>query len=127
MIDLKAFRNAFQGFDKEILEDIISIYISQHTEKFQDMEQALHEKNFDKLRFVSHGLKGVLSQFYANTARDQAKDLEFQAKELASMVKEQPGFVIEDDQVTKLKSMIERLKSSCLVVMEELNQIVSTY
>lgn len=127
MIDKKAFRTAFDGFDKEIIEEIVSIYVMQHPEKFREMEQSLDDQDFNKLRFISHGLKGVLSQFYAIEARDQAKDIEFKAKELATLAKEQPGYIVADNHIIKLRNMIEQLKESSVKVIEELRQLQQTY
>lgn len=92
MIDKKVFSNAFAGFDAEVINEIIIIYINQHPLKFNALETALRENDLEKIKYVAHGLKGVLSQFYATEGTQQAKELEFYARELILASSEDPDF-----------------------------------
>lgn len=127
MIDKDTFRSVFADFDAAIINQIISIYQNEHPIKFRDIEASFQNRDFNNLRSIAHGLKGVLSQFFASEAQQQAKDLEFFARELAEYYSDKPGAELEDKHEKRLKHLIETLKNSSLIVIEDLKEIQAEY
>jgi HPt (histidine-containing phosphotransfer) domain-containing protein len=127
MIDKDTFRSVFADFDAEIINQIISIYKNEHPIKFRDIEASFQNRDFNNLRSIAHGLKGVLSQFFASEAQQQAKDLEFFARELAEYYSNKPGVDLEDEHKMRLENLIETLRNSSLVVIQDLQEIKAEY
>lgn len=127
MIDKNTFRSVFADFDAEIINQIITIYKNEHPIKFRDIDTSFRNRDFNNLRSIAHGLKGVLSQFFASEAQQQAKDLEFFARELAEYYNDKPGLEMEDEHEERLEHLIETLRNSSLIVIEDLKDIQAEY
>ena len=76
IIDKDQFRENFEFFDKEIVIDIINMFVDEYPERMQKIKQNIDDKDFDSLKFNAHSLKGVVSNFVAEEARAAAKKLE---------------------------------------------------
>jgi len=76
IIDREQFRENFEFFDKEIVLDIINMFIDEYPERMQKIQKNIEDKNFDDLKFNAHSLKGVVSNFVAEEAKATAKKLE---------------------------------------------------
>ena len=76
IIDKDQFRENFEFFDKEIVLDIINMFVDEYPERMQKIKQNIDDKDFDNLKFNAHSLKGVVSNFVAEGARAAAKRLE---------------------------------------------------
>jgi HPt (histidine-containing phosphotransfer) domain-containing protein len=127
MIDKEQFRLVFADFDAEIIKQIVNIYTNEHPMKFESLETSFKNRDFNNLRNVAHGLKGVLSQFFASEAQQQAKELEFFARELNDYYTSNPDAEFTDDHKNRLKDLIESLKNSSLTVIDELKEIQNEY
>jgi len=127
MIDKEVFRSVFADFDADIIHQIIKIYINEHPVKFNAFEESLAQKDFNNLRSLAHGLKGVLSQFFAEEARQQAKELEIFARELNEQYTSNSISCIDDAHLNKIRDMIDTLRLSSLRVIEDLNEIGAEY
>lgn len=123
MIDKNAFRALFADFDAEIISEIIDIYNTEHPVKFDDMLSSLEKNDLKNLRAIAHGLKGVLSQFFADEAHQQAKQLELRAKELISEYGSDQPESIKDSEKDELKGMLETLKKFSEKVIDDLKEL----
>ena len=127
MIDKNAFRAVFSDFDAEIIHEIIDIYVREHPLKFDQMLTSLEESDLRTLRNVAHGLKGVLSQFFAPEAQQQAKELEYFVRDLLSHVESGSGNQIEDAKKAQIMEMIHALKGASLHVIDDLLEIKAEF
>lgn len=127
MINKDTFFSVFADFDADIIKQIISIYTNEHPIKFKEIDTSFKNRDFKNLRSVAHGLKGVLSQFFASEAQQQAKELEFFAKELAEYYGDEPDIELEQEHKIRLEQLIETLRKSSLIVIEELEEIKAGY
>ncbi len=75
-IDKEKFKENFSYFDKEIVLEIINMYIDEYPERMQKIKSNVENREFDELKFNAHSLKGVISNFVAEEARLAAKELE---------------------------------------------------
>jgi HPt (histidine-containing phosphotransfer) domain-containing protein len=104
LIDKDKFRENFEFFDKEIVLDIINMFIDEYPERMQKIKQNIDDKDFENLKFNAHSLKGVIANFVADDATAVAKALENKGKnqdpegidELYQTLVEKTGQVVEE-------------------------------
>lgn len=108
MIDRHKFNDNFQYFDKEIIVEIIDIFFSEYEERYKNLQQNVLEKDFTKLKFNAHSLKGVIANFMDPVTIELSRKLDEMAKN-----KEESG----------LDQLYEELTQSSSDLMEELKQI----
>jgi len=63
MIDREKFNDLFTQLDKEIVKELIDIFLSEFDERFRKLRKNVEEKDFEQLRFNAHSLKGVIAYF----------------------------------------------------------------
>lgn len=80
MIDRKTFSMTYENFDKEVVVEIIDIFIAEYPERMAAIKKALDESDFDALNKHSHSLKGVVANFYDDTTHQLARQLEMKGK-----------------------------------------------
>ncbi len=81
MIDRETFSMTYDNFDKEVVVEIIDIFIAEYADRMAALRKALDERNFDGLNKHSHSLKGVVANFYDDTTHHLARQLEMKGKE----------------------------------------------
>ena len=108
IIDREQFRDNFEFFDKEIVLDIINMFIDEYPERMQKIQKNIEEKNFDDLKFNAHSLKGVVSNFVAEEARAAAKKLEDKGA---------------NKDATDLDELYQKLTQTVGQVVEELREL----
>jgi len=107
MIDRKKFNENFQYFDKEIIVEIIDIFLSEYDERYQKIESNVREKDFVQLKFNAHSLKGVIANFMDPVTIEYSRRLDEMAKE-----KEEVGLQkLFDNLLTSSQELLEELKS----------------
>ncbi len=112
VIDREKFMENFQYFDKEIVNDIINIFIDEYPERMAALQKNIEEKDFEQLRFNAHSLKGVIANFVAPEPQDLARTLEMKGKE------NDPG---------GLEEVFTRLKEQGDVLLEELKELKKNF
>ncbi len=80
VIDKEKFTENFQYFDKEIVADIINIFIDEYPERMATLQKNIEEKDFEQLGFNAHSLKGVIANFVAPEPQELARTLEMKGK-----------------------------------------------
>ncbi|MBN2614066.1 MAG: Hpt domain-containing protein [Bacteroidales bacterium] len=70
------FIENFQYFDKEVVLEIINIFIDEYPERLQTLRKNIDDGDFDQLRFNAHSIKGVIANFVAPEVQNLAKELE---------------------------------------------------
>lgn len=106
MIDKEQFKENFQPFDKEIVLEIIDIFIQEFPERMDEIEKNVNENDFDSLRFNAHSLKGVVANFIAPEPKNLAKELEDRGKEKVS----EGNIQMFQDMKDKTGQLVEELK-----------------
>lgn len=80
MIDKVTFNEMYDNFDKEVVVEIIDIFINEYPSRMQAIQQAIQNLDFDAIDKLCHSLKGVISNFYDEDARVLAYTLEQKGK-----------------------------------------------
>jgi HPt (histidine-containing phosphotransfer) domain-containing protein len=76
VIDKQLFDDTFQYFDNEIVVEIIDIFLNEYHERLNTLKECIESRDFNKLKFHAHSMKGVVSNFAAPTVQAAAKTLE---------------------------------------------------
>jgi len=75
------FNDTFQYFDKEIVVEIIDIFINEYAERMSKIREAIQSKNYADLKFNAHSMKGVVANFAVPDLQALARDLEIAGSE----------------------------------------------
>ena len=114
VINKEQFQENFKFFDKEIIVEIIDLFIDEFDERMMNLKSNIEASDMEQLIFHAHSLKGVISNFVADEPRELARALEEKAKE-----KDQPALI---DLYYKLynstSKLVEELKTIKLIYME---------
>ncbi len=81
MIDKATFNSNYEIFDKEIVKEIIDIYISEYPERMVNLEKNIKEGDLDSLYKNAHSMKGVTANFFDKDTEEYARQLESKGKE----------------------------------------------
>lgn len=108
MIDRVKFNENFQYFEKEVIIEIIDIFASEYQERFTNLDKNMKERDFEKLKFNTHSLKGVVANFMDPVTIELTRKLDEAAK-----LKTEAG----------LDEIYSNLKNSCNSLLGELNSI----
>jgi len=79
-IDIKKALEMVDG-DRDLLKELISMFINDFPDKINSMEDAIKEKNYAKLREISHNIKGASGNLGLTKIYDLCLKLENMAKE----------------------------------------------
>ncbi|MFL6353114.1 MAG: Hpt domain-containing protein [Bryobacteraceae bacterium] len=69
------------AYDRDLLIEIIDLFLSEQLVQIADMHEALAKAQYDRLYLVAHTIKGSLASLYAEVGRLRAEELESAAKE----------------------------------------------
>lgn len=104
VIEKDLFLENYRHFDKEVVLEIINLFIEEYPERMLTIRKNIDQKDFDQLRFNTHSLKGVIANFIAPDVRALAKSLEMKGTkkdlnntdELYSELKEKADLMVEE-------------------------------
>ena len=80
LIDKEKFQENFKHFDKELIVEIIDMFIDEHDERMSLIKKNIDESDMDALRFNAHSFKGVIANFMAEIPKSHALSLEEKGK-----------------------------------------------
>lgn len=81
MIDRAIFSANYEIFDKEIVKEIIEIYIQEYPERIINMKKNIEENDLESLYKNAHSMKGVTANFFDKETEEYARQLESKGKE----------------------------------------------
>lgn len=79
-IDWTQFNENFQYYDKEIIEEVINIFIDEYDLRIGNLKKNIEDKDFTNLAFNAHSLKSVIANYMAPKAYQLTLKLEDLAK-----------------------------------------------
>ncbi|MBL7137519.1 MAG: Hpt domain-containing protein [Bacteroidales bacterium] len=80
MIDRERFRENFIYLDKEVVIEIIDIFLSEYVERLSAIQKNITEQDFTRLKFNAHSLKGVIANFMDPVSIELSRKLDEHAK-----------------------------------------------
>ncbi len=111
-IDKTQFVQNFEYFDKEIVAEIIDIFINEYPDRIISIAESIASKDYDNLKFSAHSIKGVIANFVAVDVEQMARQLEMMGTE-----KNMDG----------VDELFEEFKISSAGLVEELKEIKEQY
>lgn len=108
-INKTQFVENFQYFDKEIVVEIIDIFINEYPDRIASISDSIDAVDFDNIKFNSHSIKGVIANFVAPQVEEKARNLEMMGgnknsdglKELFEEFKTESAAMVEELKVLK--------------------------
>jgi len=79
-IDWTQFNENFQYYDKEIIKEVINIFIDEYDQRISNLKKNIEDKDFTNLAFNAHSFKGVIANYMAPKAYQLTLKLEDLAK-----------------------------------------------
>ena len=76
MIDKAIFTSNYEIFDKEIVSEIIAIYITEYPDRMTKLEELIKQGNMDQIYKSAHSLKGVTANFFDKESEELARTIE---------------------------------------------------
>ena len=80
MIDLERFKENFVYLDKEVVVEIIDIFLGEYKDRMASLQQNISDGDFTGLKFNAHSLKGVIANFMDPVTIELARALDEHAK-----------------------------------------------
>ena len=80
VIDKEKFQENFKHFDKELIVEIIDMFINEHPDRMAKIKKDIESSDMESLKFNAHSFKGVIANFMAELPKTHAKILEEKAK-----------------------------------------------
>lgn len=76
VIDWKQFNDNFQYYDKEIIKEVIDIFVSEYDSRISNLQKDIDEKDYTNLAFHAHSFKGVIGNYMAPEVYELGRKLE---------------------------------------------------
>jgi len=76
MIDKAIFASNYEIFDKDIVSEIITIYITEYPDRMAKLEKLIQDGDLDQIYKTAHSLKGVTANFFDKESEDIARIIE---------------------------------------------------
>ena len=80
IIDWDQFNENFQYYDKEVITEVVNIFLNEYDARISTLQKNIDEKDYTNLAFNAHSFKSVIGNYMASKAYEPARKLE----ELAS-------------------------------------------
>lgn len=112
IISPELFNDTFQYFDKEIVVEIIDIFINEYPERMSTIQAAIQTRNFADLKFSAHSVKGVVANFAVPDLQAMARDLEIAGSE---------------QNLTNVDELFENFKEKCQWLVDDLKEIRASF
>ncbi len=76
VIDFVQLNENFQYYDREIITEVIDIFLDEYDDRISNLEKNIAEKDFKALAFNAHSLKSVIANYMAPKALELSGRLE---------------------------------------------------
>jgi len=116
MVNKQNFYETYQYFDKSVIVEIIDIFISEYTERFEKLSQNITDRDFQKMRFNAHSLKGVIANFSAPEPLELVRSFE---KTSAALL-DNNG---EDFDESRMIKNLEEIRKATVIMARQLDEI----
>jgi len=80
IIDWDQFNENFQYYDKEIITEVIDIFVDEYEVRISNMQKNIEERDYTNLAFNAHSFKSVIGNYMAPKAYELTRKLEELAK-----------------------------------------------
>lgn len=118
LVNKEEFLNLYNYFDKELLIEIIDIFISESPLKAEKLFADLTAANYADLRFDAHSLKGAITNFCAPAAKAKVYEVEV----ISSKMEKEPDHNPEPYDLNSKLQEISKMVDQMIVELKEIKQ-----
>lgn len=112
IIEKERFQENFQYFDKEVVLEIINIFIDEYPDRMNSIKENIDQEDYDQLRFNAHSLKGVVANFIAPEVQVLARTMEMKGN---------------NKDMQDINALYDELREKADVMIEELAELKKNY
>lgn len=112
MIDKVTFSDMYENFDKEVVVEIIDIFLNEYDDRIASLHEDIITGNADSLYKHAHSIKGVIANFYDEDSRDLAYQLEQKGKK---------------GDLSDITVIFENFKTASAALLQELKDLRAGY
>jgi HPt (histidine-containing phosphotransfer) domain-containing protein len=76
IIDWDQFNENFQYYDKEVITEVVNIFVNEYEARINTLQKNIDEKDYTNLAFNAHSFKSVIGNYMASKAYEPARKLE---------------------------------------------------
>lgn len=105
LLDKKVFEKNFSLFDKDSIIEIVEIFNKEYEKKKEELNEDMADKEYERMKFHLHSLKGMVSNFDTSTLYDIIKEAE-----IAAINKNEIIYQLIPDLLKKTELLIEDLE-----------------
>lgn len=80
LVNEKELKVHFDG-DEELIGELLEVFEDSYPDTLASVKKSIEEKNLQDLELHAHTLKGMISNFFAQTLKDAAYSLEKMGRE----------------------------------------------
>jgi len=106
-IDWAQFNENFQYYDKDVIKEVINIFIDEYDKRISDLKKNIEEKDFTSLAFNAHSFKSVIANYMAPKALELTRKLE----ELARNKSEEEIDNVFNELIAATRDLLAELKN----------------
>jgi HPt (histidine-containing phosphotransfer) domain-containing protein/CheY-like chemotaxis protein len=100
------------AYDRDLLIEIIDLFLTEQLIQIREMQDALTNREYDRLYLTAHTIKGSLASLHAAVGRLRAEELESAAKDHNQQHCEQLLSVLKRDLQTLEPALLQLRESS---------------
>jgi len=108
MIDRIRFKENFVYLDKEVIIEIIDIFLSEYQDRLKNIQQNITDNDIHQLKFNAHSLKGVIANFMDPVTIELSRILDDKAKH---------------NDLINIQDLVNNLTKESEVLAQELREI----
>ena len=76
VIDWEQFNDNFQYYDKEVIKEVIYIFINEYDSRISNLQKDIEDIDYANLAFHAHSFKGVIGNYMAPEVYELGRKLE---------------------------------------------------
>jgi HPt (histidine-containing phosphotransfer) domain-containing protein len=112
MMDKAEFNSNYEIFDREVVKEIIEIFISEHPGRMDDLQKNIQEQDIESLHRNAHSLKGIIANFFDKETEEIASIMEINSMESYD---------------SNVESQFEQLKINTEILLKDLKILLKDY
>ncbi len=113
------------GGDKSFLKELLNLYFEDFSEKYERLQKALEQKNFELIRELGHGLKGSSANLSLTFLQETSRHLEMAGRE-RNLEKAKKASALLEQEFIRLKDFLSKNKGNS-PAEEENSPILAKY
>ncbi len=113
------------GGDKSFLKELLNLYFEDFSEKYERLQKAIEQKNFDLIRELGHSLRGSSANLSLTFLQETSFHLEVAGRE-RNVEKAKKALALLEQEFKRLKDFLSKKKDNSTTEVEN-SSILAKY